>query len=95
MKQRTSSHYFPSNARHSLPSSGNATGTAKNVFGWLAVQSLHYERKHTLLCERATVRTCDFTALGIPRHYLAWMCEEGLLLKVGYGVYRAVQREDA
>jgi hypothetical protein len=45
--------------------------------------------------ERATVRTCDFTAIGIPRHYLAWICEEGLLVKIGYGVYQAVDREAA
>ncbi|WP_341786428.1 type IV toxin-antitoxin system AbiEi family antitoxin domain-containing protein [Sphingomonas leidyi] len=41
------------------------------------------------------MRTYDFTAVGIPRHYLAWMCEEGLLVKVGYGVYRAADREAA
>ncbi len=41
------------------------------------------------------MKTYDFTAIGIPRHYLTWMCEEGLLEKVGYGVYRAVDREAA
>lgn len=46
------------------------------------------EKAYAFAQERATVRTCDFTAIGIPRHYLAWMCEEGLLVKVGYGIYR-------
>ncbi|WP_245525792.1 MULTISPECIES: type IV toxin-antitoxin system AbiEi family antitoxin domain-containing protein [unclassified Mesorhizobium] len=41
------------------------------------------------------MRTYDFTAIGIPRHYLARMCEEGLLVKVGYGVYRAADRKAA
>ncbi len=53
------------------------------------------EKAYAFARERATVRTCDFTALGIPRHYLTWMCEEGLLVKVGYGVYRAADREAA
>jgi len=53
------------------------------------------EKAYALARERATVKTCDFTAIGIPRHYLAWMCEEGLLVKVGYGVYRAADREAA
>jgi hypothetical protein len=34
------------------------------------------------------VRTKDFGAIGIPRCYLARMCEEGLLEKVSYGLYR-------
>lgn len=53
------------------------------------------DKAYALARERATVKTCDFTAIGIPRHYLAWMCEEGLLVKVGYGVYRAADREAA
>ncbi len=44
---------------------------------------------------RDVVRTKEITALGIPRHYLARMCAEGLLVKVGYGQYRAIQREAA
>lgn len=35
------------------------------------------EKAYAFARERATVRTCDFTAIGIPRHYLAWMCQEG------------------
>jgi hypothetical protein len=35
------------------------------------------------------VRTKDLTDIGIPRCYLARMCNEGLLVKVGYGRYRA------
>lgn len=53
------------------------------------------DKAYALARERATVKTRDFTAIGIPRHYLAWMCEEDLLVKVGYGVYRAADREAA
>lgn len=38
------------------------------------------------------VRTRDLSEVGIPRCYLKRMCEEGLLIKVGYGRYRAVSR---
>ena len=53
------------------------------------------EKAHAFARQRTIVRTCDFTAIGIPRHYLAWMCEEGLLVRVGYGRYRAAEREAA
>ncbi|MER8422403.1 type IV toxin-antitoxin system AbiEi family antitoxin domain-containing protein [Mesorhizobium sp. M1403] len=36
------------------------------------------------------MRTAELTAIGIPRCYLSRMCDEGLLVKVGYGRYRAV-----
>jgi hypothetical protein len=36
------------------------------------------------------VRTRDLTEVGIPRCYLSRMCKEELLVKVGYGRYRAV-----
>lgn len=39
--------------------------------------------------ERGEVRTRDLTKAGIPRCYLSRMCEEGLLVKVGHGRYRA------
>jgi hypothetical protein len=51
------------------------------------------EKAYAFACERATVRACDFAAIGIPRHYLARMCLEGLLVKVNHGVYRAADRE--
>ncbi|CCV07439.1 hypothetical protein MESS2_560042 [Mesorhizobium metallidurans STM 2683] len=38
------------------------------------------------------MRTAELTAIGVPRCYLARMCDEGLLIKVGYGLYRAVGR---
>ncbi|WP_258116488.1 type IV toxin-antitoxin system AbiEi family antitoxin domain-containing protein [Mesorhizobium onobrychidis] len=41
------------------------------------------------------MRTCDLTDIGIPRCYLARMCDEGLLVKVGYGIYRAADQEAA
>lgn len=47
------------------------------------------ERAVALARERGEVRTAELTAIGIPRCYLSRMCDEGLLLKVGYGRYRA------
>jgi hypothetical protein len=44
------------------------------------------EKAYAFAREQTTVRTCDFTAIGIPRHNLAWMCEDGVLVKVGYCV---------
>jgi hypothetical protein len=41
------------------------------------------------------VRTCDFADIGVPRYYLGRMCEEGLLIKVAYGRYRAAECEAA
>jgi hypothetical protein len=35
------------------------------------------------------VRTRELTDIGIPLCYLSKMCEEGLLVKIGYGRYRA------
>jgi hypothetical protein len=43
--------------------------------------------------ERGVVRTRDLTEIGIPRCYLGRMCTEGLLIRIGYGVYRAAERE--
>ena len=53
------------------------------------------EKAYAFARQRTIVKTCDFTAIGIPRHYLAWMCEEGLLVREGYGLYRAAGREAA
>ncbi len=47
------------------------------------------ERAVALAQERGVVRTGDLTDMGIPRCYLTRMCNEGLLIKVGYGLYRA------
>lgn len=33
------------------------------------------------------LQTRDLTDIGVPRCYLARICEEGLLVKVGYGQY--------
>ena len=38
--------------------------------------------------KKGTVRTKELTDIGVHRCYLARMCEEGLLEKVGYGLYR-------
>jgi hypothetical protein len=48
------------------------------------------ERAVALARERGEVRTAELTAIGIPRCYLSRMCDEGLLVKVGYGRYRVV-----
>lgn len=53
------------------------------------------DRAVALANERGVVRTRDLTDIGVPRCYLARMCEEGLLIKVGYGLYRAPDREAA
>jgi len=41
------------------------------------------ERAVALAQERGVVRTRDLTDIGVPRCYLARMCDEGLLVKVG------------
>jgi hypothetical protein len=53
------------------------------------------ERAVALAREKGEVRTCHLTDIGIPRCYLARMCDEGLLIKVGYGIYRATDQEAA
>ncbi|WP_394888545.1 type IV toxin-antitoxin system AbiEi family antitoxin domain-containing protein [Mesorhizobium sp. AaZ16] len=47
------------------------------------------ERAVSLAREKGEVRTKDLTDIGAPLCYLARMREEGLLVKVGYGRYRA------
>ena len=47
------------------------------------------ERAVALALKVGVVRTKALTDIGIPRCYLARMCDEGLLVKVGYGRYRA------
>jgi hypothetical protein len=47
------------------------------------------ERAVALAVEMGVVRTKELTDIGIPRWYLTRMCDEGLLVKVGYGRYRA------
>ncbi|OYX74043.1 MAG: hypothetical protein B7Y81_01165 [Caulobacter sp. 32-67-35] len=53
------------------------------------------DRAVALARERGFVRTRELTEIGVPRCYLARMCEEGLLVKVGYGLYRPVERKAA
>ncbi len=45
--------------------------------------------------ERGLVRTRDLAAIGIPRCYLAQMCDEGLLVKIAHGLYQAGTDEAA
>ncbi|WP_336619366.1 type IV toxin-antitoxin system AbiEi family antitoxin domain-containing protein [Mesorhizobium sp. WSM4935] len=47
------------------------------------------QRAVALAQDRWVVRTRDLTNIGIPRCYLTRMCNEGLLIKVGYGIDRA------
>jgi hypothetical protein len=47
------------------------------------------ERAVELAKRNGTVRTKDLEAVGVPRQYPPMMCREGLLIRVGYGVYRA------
>lgn len=37
------------------------------------------------------MRTKEFEAIGVPRHYPTLMCREGLLKKVGYGAYQLAE----
>lgn len=53
------------------------------------------QRAVALALEKGTVRTRDLTDIGVPRCYLARMCDEGLLIKVGYGLYQSARREAA
>ena len=50
-------------------------------------------RAVALALERGIVRTRDLAEIGIPRCYLTRMCDEGLLVKVSYGVYRSVEHK--
>ena len=49
------------------------------------------ERAVALVQERGVVRTRELTEIGVPRCYLTHMCEEGLLIKVGYGRYKGAR----
>lgn len=46
------------------------------------------ERAVAFALDKGIVRTREFTEIGVHRCYLARMCEEGLLEKVAYGLYR-------
>lgn len=54
-------------------------------------------REHAvaLARERGAVRTAELATAGVPRCYLARTCKEGLLIEVGYGLYRAVDLKAA
>ena len=53
------------------------------------------ERAVALARERGLVRTRDLTEIGVPRCYLARMCDEGLLTKVGCGLYRTSEQRNS
>jgi len=53
------------------------------------------DRAVALARERGEVRTRDLSDIGVPRCYLTRMCDEGLLIKVGYGRYRVAKPEAA
>src|SRR3546814_9239294 len=50
------------------------------------------ERAVAFARERGVIRTKDLTSIGIPRCYLSPMCDEGLLVRVGYGRYIEIGR---
>jgi hypothetical protein len=50
------------------------------------------ERAVALARELGVVKTRDLTNIGVPRCYLSKMCDEGLLVKVGYGLYRTADQ---
>jgi len=47
------------------------------------------ERAVALARQKGEVRTKDLAEIGVPRCYLTRMCDEGLLVKIGYGRYQA------
>jgi hypothetical protein len=49
------------------------------------------DRAVALALTRGEVRTRDLTSIGVPRCYLSKMCDEGLLVRVGHGRYRATK----
>ncbi|UCI22462.1 type IV toxin-antitoxin system AbiEi family antitoxin domain-containing protein [Mesorhizobium sp. B2-1-8] len=51
------------------------------------------QRAVALAQQQGVMRTRDLTNIGVPRCYLTRMCNEGLLIKVGYGAYRAADQE--
>jgi hypothetical protein len=53
------------------------------------------ERAVALARQKGEVRTKDFTGIGILRCYLARMCDEGILVKIGNGRYRAADDKAA
>jgi hypothetical protein len=42
--------------------------------------------------QKGEVRTKDLAEIGVPRCYLTCICDEGLLVKIGYGRYRAADK---
>jgi hypothetical protein len=57
--------------------------------------SIELRRIVTLPIDRSEMRIRELTDIGIPRSYLARMCEEGVLIKVGYGRSSAADRQAA
>lgn len=49
------------------------------------------ERAVALARKKGKVRTKDLTDIGVHRRYLARMCQEGSLIKVAHGLYRAAE----
>lgn len=46
-----------------------------------------------LVQDNGMIRTRELEAIGIPRQYPTMMCKEGLLERVGHGIYRAAARK--
>ena len=50
------------------------------------------ERAVALARQKGEVRTKELAEIGVPRCYLTRMCDEGLLVKIGYGRYPAADK---
>jgi hypothetical protein len=51
------------------------------------------DRAVQLAREKGVVTTRELQAIGVHRCYLSPMCRDGLLVRVGHGLYRAVSDE--
>jgi len=67
-----------------LPSIRNMAGTAQGTLK---------DRAITVARERGIARARDFDAAGIPRAYLRRLQDEGLLVRMGRGLYQLADAE--
>jgi hypothetical protein len=77
MKMRTISFSFPRNPEKPARAEEARSRRAERIrLAGGPAPSLR-EKADVFARQRPIVRTRDFAAIGIPRHYLAWMCEAG------------------
>jgi hypothetical protein len=46
------------------------------------------EKALELVRQKGTVTSKELQEIGVPRCYMTYMCAEGLLVRVGLGLYR-------